>query len=109
VLAEDHAGSRSLRSAIDDDEIECLLGAQEMARYVESGALTRNRHDWVVETGAAVDELSELIYAKQRLGGSAGSRRAGRLRDPGTAPPGRKSYRDRGRAHHGKLSRQARP
>src|SRR5260370_1304678 len=24
-------------------------------------------HDWVVETGAAVDELSELIYSKQRL------------------------------------------
>src|SRR5256885_14212842 len=40
-----------------------------MARYVESGALAAgiHGHDWVVETGAAVDELSELIYAKQRL------------------------------------------
>ena len=33
-------GSRSYVPAIDDDEIECLLvRAQEMARYVESGAL----------------------------------------------------------------------
>src|SRR5258708_13815918 len=51
-------------------EIECLLvRAQEMARYVESGALDAGitGHDWVVETGAAVEELSELIYAKQRL------------------------------------------
>jgi len=63
-------GSRSYVPAIDDDEIECLLvRAQEMARYVESGALDAGitGHDWVVETGAAVEELSELIYAKQRL------------------------------------------
>ncbi len=63
-------GSRSYVPAIDDAEIECLLvRAQEMARYVESGALDAGitGHDWVVETGAAVDELSELIYAKQRL------------------------------------------
>jgi ATP phosphoribosyltransferase len=62
--------SRSYVPAIDDSEIECLLiRAQEMARYVESGALDAGitGHDWVVETGAAVDELSELIYAKQRL------------------------------------------
>src|SRR5258707_15094106 len=63
-------GSRSYVPAIDDAEIECLVvRAQEMARYVESGALDAGitGHDWVVETGAAVDELSELIYAKQRL------------------------------------------
>src|SRR5437899_535099 len=63
-------GSRSYVPAIDDAEIECLLvRAQEMARYVESGALDAGitGHDWVVETGAAVDELSELVYAKQRL------------------------------------------
>jgi ATP phosphoribosyltransferase len=63
-------GPRSYVPAIDDAEIECLLvRAQEMARYVESGALDAGitGHDWVVETGAAVDELSELIYAKQRL------------------------------------------
>jgi ATP phosphoribosyltransferase len=63
-------GSRSYVPGIDDVEIECLLvRAQEMARYVESGALDAGitGHDWVVETGAAVDELSELVYAKQRL------------------------------------------
>ena len=62
--------SRSYVPSIDDEEIECLLvRAQEMARYVETGALDAGitGHDWVVETGAAVEELAELIYAKQRL------------------------------------------
>jgi len=62
--------SRSYVPAIDDVEIECLLvRAQEMARYVETGALDAGitGHDWVVETGAAVAELAELVYAKQRL------------------------------------------
>jgi ATP phosphoribosyltransferase len=62
--------SRSYVPSIDDDEVECLLvRAQEMARYVETGALDAGitGHDWVVETGAAVDELAELVYAKQRL------------------------------------------
>ncbi len=62
--------SRSYVPAIDDDEMECLLvRAQEMARYVESGALEAGitGHDWVVETRADVIELAELIYAKQRL------------------------------------------
>jgi len=63
-------GLRSYVPAIDDAEIECLLvRAQEMARYVQSGALDAGitGHDWVVETGAEVDELAELVYAKQRL------------------------------------------
>src|SRR6267154_6579822 len=63
-------GSRSYVPAIDDAEIECLLvRAQEMARYVESGALDAGitGHDWVVETSADVAELAELVYAKQRL------------------------------------------
>ena len=62
--------SRSYVPTIDDPEIECLMvRAQEMARYVESGTLDAGitGHDWVVETGAEVEELSELIYAKQRL------------------------------------------
>jgi len=62
--------SRSYVPSIDDAEIECLLvRAQEMARYVETGALDAGitGHDWVVETSAAVDELAELVYAKQRL------------------------------------------
>ncbi|HSY58118.1 MAG TPA: ATP phosphoribosyltransferase [Terriglobales bacterium] len=63
-------GARSYVPSIDDTEIECLMvRAQEMARYVETGALDAGitGHDWVVETGAAVEELSELVYAKQRL------------------------------------------
>ncbi|HTT21489.1 MAG TPA: ATP phosphoribosyltransferase [Candidatus Sulfotelmatobacter sp.] len=63
-------GSRSYVPAIDDAEIECLMvRAQEMARYVETGALDVGitGHDWVVETGADVEELAELVYAKQRL------------------------------------------
>jgi ATP phosphoribosyltransferase len=63
-------GSRSYVPAIDDPEIECLLvRAQEMARYVQSGALDAGitGHDWVAETGAEVNELAELVYAKQRL------------------------------------------
>src|SRR6202165_3243425 len=62
--------SRSNVPSIDDEDIECLMvRAQEMARYVETGALDAGitGHDWVVETGAAVEELAELVYAKQRL------------------------------------------
>src|SRR2546423_10705596 len=63
-------GSGSYVPSIDDPEIECLLiRAQEMARYVETGALDAGitGHDWVVETSANVEELAELVYAKQRL------------------------------------------
>ncbi len=62
--------SRSYVPTIDDTEIECLMvRAQEMARYVESGALDAGitGRDWVLETGADVAELAEFIYAKQRL------------------------------------------
>jgi ATP phosphoribosyltransferase len=62
--------ARSYVPTIDDTEIECLMvRAQEMARYVETGALDAGitGHDWVVETEANVAELAELVYAKQRL------------------------------------------
>jgi ATP phosphoribosyltransferase len=62
--------SRSYVPTIDDPEINGLLvRAQEMARYVETGALDAGitGHDWVQETGAEVIELAELVYAKQRL------------------------------------------
>jgi len=62
--------SRSYFPTVDDPEIKCLLiRAQEMARYVETGALDAGitGRDWVLETGADVAEVAELIYAKQRM------------------------------------------
>ncbi|HMP15636.1 MAG TPA: ATP phosphoribosyltransferase [Gemmatales bacterium] len=59
--------SRSYYPTIDDPEIQCtLLRAQEMARYVENGALDcgLTGHDWVLETGAKVVEVAELTYSK---------------------------------------------
>jgi ATP phosphoribosyltransferase len=60
--------TRSYYPSIDDEEIECLLiRAQEMARYVEDGVLDAGLtgHDWIVETGAEVREVAELIFSKQ--------------------------------------------
>jgi len=47
-----------------------LIRAQEMARYVEDGALDcgLTGHDWVLESGADVHAVTELVYAKQSLG-----------------------------------------
>jgi ATP phosphoribosyltransferase len=59
--------SRSYYPSIDDDEIECLLiRAQEMARYVQDGVLDAGLtgYDWVMETGADVHEVAELIFSK---------------------------------------------
>jgi ATP phosphoribosyltransferase len=59
--------SRSYFPAIDDDEIECLLiRAQEMARYVQDGALDAGLtgHDWIVENDADVVEVAELVFSK---------------------------------------------
>ena len=65
------ADSRSYYPAVDDPEIECLMvRAQEMPRYVETGALDAGLtgKDWIVETGASVTEVADLIYAKTGLG-----------------------------------------
>jgi ATP phosphoribosyltransferase len=59
--------SRSYYPRIDDDEIECLLiRAQEMARYVAEGVLDAGLtgYDWIVESGADVVEVAELVYGK---------------------------------------------
>jgi ATP phosphoribosyltransferase len=63
--------SRSYFPAIDDPEIECMLiRAQEMARYVEDGVLDAGLtgRDWVEENGAKVENVADLVYAKQSFG-----------------------------------------
>ena len=65
-----HVNSRSYFPAIDDPEITCMLvRAQEMARYVETGALDAGitGRDWVLETGADVCGDRRVAYAKQSL------------------------------------------
>ncbi len=59
--------SRSYYPSIDDPDIECtLIRAQEMARYVGEGILDcgLTGHDWIVESGAEVVEVCELVYGK---------------------------------------------
>ncbi|MBI3463057.1 MAG: ATP phosphoribosyltransferase, partial [Planctomycetes bacterium] len=61
-------GSRSYHPAIDDPEIQCtLIRAQEMARYVEQGALDvgLTGRDWILENEADVTEVAELVFSKQ--------------------------------------------
>ncbi len=63
--------SRSYFPTIDDPEIECMLiRAQEMARYVEDGVLDAGLTglDWVMETGADVHTVADLVYSKQSFG-----------------------------------------
>jgi ATP phosphoribosyltransferase len=62
---------RSYFPRIDDDGIECMLiRAQEMARYVEDGILDAGLtgRDWILENQADVEEVADLIYAKQTFG-----------------------------------------
>jgi len=59
--------SRSYYPTVDDPEIECILiRAQEMARYIEEGIIDGGLtgHDWIIETGADVVEVGELVYGK---------------------------------------------
>jgi ATP phosphoribosyltransferase len=63
--------SRSYFPTIDDPNIECMLiRAQEMARYVEDGVLDAGLTglDWVAETGATIEPIADLVYAKQSFG-----------------------------------------
>jgi ATP phosphoribosyltransferase len=59
--------SRNYFPSIDDAELTCaLVRAQEMARYVESGVLDVGLTglDWVLETRADVELISDLVYSK---------------------------------------------
>jgi ATP phosphoribosyltransferase len=63
-------GERSYFPSIDDPRIRCLLvRAQEMARYVASGALDAGitGRDWVLESEADVVVAQELVYSKTSL------------------------------------------
>ena len=63
-------GERSYKPLIDDEEIECLLiRAQEIPKYVEQGVLDLglSGKDWITETNANVEEVADLLYAKQGL------------------------------------------
>ena len=63
-----YAGGRSYFPTIDDPEIECMLvRAQEMARYVEYGALDAGLtgNDWVLENQHDVEYVTSLTYSKQ--------------------------------------------
>ena len=63
-----YANGRSYFPSIDDAEIECMLvRAQEMARYVEHGALDAGLtgNDWVLENQSDVERVTSLTYSKQ--------------------------------------------
>jgi ATP phosphoribosyltransferase len=66
-----YTNARSYFAATDDPEIECMLiRAQEMARYVENGALDAGLTglDWVLDSGMEVVKVTDLIYSKQSMG-----------------------------------------
>jgi ATP phosphoribosyltransferase len=61
--------SRSYFPTIDDDDMSAILfRAQEMSRYVEDGVIDvgLTGHDWICENGSDVQEICELVYAKQK-------------------------------------------
>ncbi len=69
--------SRNYFPSIDDAEISCaLIRAQEMARYIESGVLDVGLTglDWILEHGADVEIISDLIYSKVARKSEMGAR-----------------------------------
>jgi ATP phosphoribosyltransferase len=66
-----YTDGRSYYARSADPEIDCMLiRAQEMARYVEHGAIDAGLtgRDWVIESGLQVVTVSDLIYAKRSRG-----------------------------------------
>jgi ATP phosphoribosyltransferase len=62
-----HLSSRNYFPSIDDDEISCnLIRSQEMAKYVERGAIDVGiaGRDWVEENEADVVIVDGLVYSK---------------------------------------------
>lgn len=59
--------SRNYFPSINDHEINCsLVRSQEMGPYVASGTLDAGLtgQDWIQETGADVEIVTELVYSK---------------------------------------------
>lgn len=59
---------RSYFPSIDDEEIEAMIiRAQEIARYVKDGIFDMGitGKDWILESGASVVEVKDLMYSKQ--------------------------------------------
>jgi len=59
--------ARSYYPVIDDPELEIMLmRAQEIPRYVSDGVLDAglSGYDWIMENGADVIEVAELVYSK---------------------------------------------
>lgn len=66
-----YTNGRSYYAATADPQIDCMLiRAQEMARYVEHGAIDTGLTglDWVIESGLEVATVADLIYAKRSRG-----------------------------------------
>ncbi len=62
-----NSSDRSYFPYCDDEEIEVMLiRSQEMARYVQDGLFDAGitGHDWILETGAKVKQVCELVYGK---------------------------------------------
>jgi ATP phosphoribosyltransferase len=61
------SSDRSYFPFCDDDEIELMLvRSQEMGKYVQDGLFDAGitGHDWILETGANVKQVCELVYGK---------------------------------------------
>ena len=66
-----YPNGRSYFATTADPEIDCMLiRAQEMARYVEHGAIDcgLTGYDWILENGLEVVTIADLIYAKRSRG-----------------------------------------
>jgi ATP phosphoribosyltransferase len=62
-----YVNDRSYFPSCDDEELEIMLvRTQEIPKYVEDGVFDVGLagYDWIVESGAKVKEVTELIYAK---------------------------------------------
>lgn len=66
-----YTNGRSYFATTADPEIDCMLiRAQEMARYVEHGAIDLGITglDWILESGLKVITIADLFYNKQSRG-----------------------------------------